>query len=176
MFKTILVANDGSAGALVAAEAASDLAVKYDADLVMVYVIPERFLVDALQRYAAMEPLRILDDVQTGDVQERMKVMAHDAAQHDDNITRSSEQMGQHVLVIGEHVAKEKGVEKIKTYLESGDPVREVIKHAEFTNADLIVVGRSGHASAHVTSVGSTANKIIHRANCACLVVGGRHS
>ena len=175
MFKTILVANDGSEGALEATEAASDIAVKYDADLVMVYVIPERFLVDGLQRYAAMEPLRILDDVQTADIQKRMEIMARDAAQHDDTVTKSSEHMGQHVLAIGERLAKGKGVKQIKTYLESGNPAREILKHVEFSNADLIVVGRSGHSAAHVTSLGSTADKIIHRSNCTCLVVGGRH-
>ena len=172
MSNIILVANDGSANAQHATEVASAIALKNDAEIIMVYVVQERFLADALKRYAAMEPLRILDDIQTSEVQERMQAMANDAAQHDSSLRDASAHVGQHALDLGEQIARNKGVEKVQTHLEFGNPAREILQHAEFAKADLIIIGRNGHRTSEDNSLGSTANKILHGAKCSCLAVG----
>ncbi len=173
MFNTIVVANDGSENAQHATEVASDIAIKYNSEIIMVHVVEQRFITDALQRYAKMEPLRILDDIQTSEVQERMKTLAHDAAQHVDSLRESSTHMGQHALDLGEHVAREKGVKKVQTILEFGSPAREILRHANSSNADLIVTGRSGHGHhAPDPVLGSVANRVNHGAHCSYLAVG----
>jgi len=60
---------------------------------------------------------------------------------------------------------------KIQTHVLVGHPVRDIIKLATDLNADLIVVGSSGHSALYDRMIGSRAQRILHHAICPVLVV-----
>lgn len=59
----------------------------------------------------------------------------------------------------------------LRTHVRTGHPVHNVIKLATDLNADLIVVGASGHSVLYDRMIGSRAQKILHHAMCPVLVV-----
>jgi len=60
---------------------------------------------------------------------------------------------------------------KLRSHVLTGHPVRNIIKLATDLNADLIVVGASGHSALYDRMIGSRAQKILHHATCPVLVV-----
>jgi nucleotide-binding universal stress UspA family protein len=65
----------------------------------------------------------------------------------------------------------EKSHVKLLSHVLVGHPARSVIKLAKDLGADLIVVGASGHSALYDRMIGSRAQKILHHATCAVLVV-----
>lgn len=55
-----------------------------------------------------------------------------------------------------------------------GSPSRELVRHAEKTGADLIVVGTHGRTGLPHILLGSVAQKVVQRASCSVLVVPTR--
>jgi nucleotide-binding universal stress UspA family protein len=60
---------------------------------------------------------------------------------------------------------------KLRTHVLTGHPVQNVIKLATDLNADLIVVGASGHSALYDRMIGSRAQRILYHATCPVLVV-----
>ena len=60
---------------------------------------------------------------------------------------------------------------KYTTHLLKGTPYSEIIKYADESGADLIVIGTHGRTGIEHVLFGSTAEKIISRANCPVLTV-----
>jgi nucleotide-binding universal stress UspA family protein len=60
---------------------------------------------------------------------------------------------------------------QLHTHVLSGHPIRDIIKLATELQADLIVVGASGHSALYDRMIGSRAQKILHYAHCPVLVV-----
>ncbi len=65
----------------------------------------------------------------------------------------------------------EGGQVKLRAHVLAGHPVHNVIKLAIELNADLIVVGSSGHSALYDRMIGSRAQKLLHQATCPVLVV-----
>ena len=65
----------------------------------------------------------------------------------------------------------EKSHVKLLTHVLVGHPARNVIKLAKDLDADLIIVGASGHSALYDRMIGSRAQKILHHATCPVLVV-----
>jgi nucleotide-binding universal stress UspA family protein len=55
--------------------------------------------------------------------------------------------------------------------VERGNPVEEILKHAEERNCDLIVMGTHGHGTLEDVMIGSTARRIVRRSKIPVLVV-----
>jgi nucleotide-binding universal stress UspA family protein len=60
---------------------------------------------------------------------------------------------------------------QLRTHVLAGHPAHKVIKLATDLNADLIVVGASGHSALYDRMIGSRAQKILYHAMCPVLVV-----
>ena len=60
---------------------------------------------------------------------------------------------------------------KLRSHVLTGHPVHNIIKLAADLNADLIIVGASGHSAFYDRMIGSRAQKILHHATCPVLVV-----
>jgi len=60
---------------------------------------------------------------------------------------------------------------KLRSHVLAGHPVHNIIKLATDLNADLIIVGASGHSALYDRMIGSCAQKILHHATCPVLVV-----
>ncbi|MGD9150411.1 MAG: universal stress protein, partial [Desulfobacterales bacterium] len=55
--------------------------------------------------------------------------------------------------------------------VQRGNPVEEIIKSAEESNCDLIVMGTHGHSTLEDVMLGSTARRVIRRSKVPVLVV-----
>ena len=55
--------------------------------------------------------------------------------------------------------------------VQRGNPVEEILKSAEETNCDLIVMGTHGHGTLEDVMLGSTARRVIRRSKVPVLVV-----
>jgi nucleotide-binding universal stress UspA family protein len=53
----------------------------------------------------------------------------------------------------------------------AGHPVRDIVKLASDCEADLLVIGATGHSAMYERMVGSRADRIIQLAQCPVLVV-----
>jgi nucleotide-binding universal stress UspA family protein len=59
----------------------------------------------------------------------------------------------------------------LETHLLAGHPVRDIVKLAADMQADLLVIGATGHSAIYERMVGSRADRIIQLAHCPVLVV-----
>ena len=66
--------------------------------------------------------------------------------------------------------ARKEGVE-VQTHPVEGDPAEAILKVAEDTKADLIVVGNKGMTGARRFILGSVPNNISHHAPCSVIIV-----
>lgn len=62
----------------------------------------------------------------------------------------------------------------IKAYIKEGRAWEEIVKFAQRTRADLIVVGSHGYTGLKRLALGSTAERVVRHATCPVLVVRGR--
>lgn len=139
----ILVPVDFSNHATLALEEAADLAHKYQADMTVVYVIPQAIFHPDWA--ADME-----DTVDVSDITEEAKNVLTD-------MVAPYRQEG---LRITEHVL-------------SGGPYIEIVRMAKRIRADLIVMGAHGTAGAKPVLMGSVAEQVMREAPCSVLTVRG---
>lgn len=143
MFKTIIVAVDGSDHAENALRMACDIAQKYDADLHLVHT-PE---LDTTALAVGSGAFAIEPD--------KEQVAAAGKFVMD----KATETARQHKCVPAECV------------IGNGDPAHEILQQAEKTDADLIVTGRRGLGRVSSLLLGSVSQKVSHDSPCACLTV-----
>jgi nucleotide-binding universal stress UspA family protein len=67
-------------------------------------------------------------------------------------------------------LADEQGL-KLSTHVLAGHPVRIIIELARELNADLLVIGATGHSAFYERMIGSRADRIVQLAPCPVLVV-----
>jgi len=67
-------------------------------------------------------------------------------------------------------MAEEQGV-ALKTHVIAGHAVRDILTLAEDLNADLLVIGGTGHSAFYERMLGTTAARVVHMAKCPVLVV-----
>jgi nucleotide-binding universal stress UspA family protein len=60
---------------------------------------------------------------------------------------------------------------QLHTHVLAGHPVRDIVKLAAEIEADLLVIGATGHSAMYERMVGSRADRIIQLAQCPVLVV-----
>ena len=145
--KRIVVAVDFSDASLRAVDMAADLAAKYDAELMLLTVIPEFVGPDpGMQSFTGMEQIRprpIAVDMQA--MRDRLGVVTERATTV--------------------------GAGRVSSDVSIGDPAEQLLAHADAANADLIVLGSRGHGRLAGLLLGSVAQKIVTHARCAVLVV-----
>jgi len=59
----------------------------------------------------------------------------------------------------------------LKTHVVAGHAVRDIIRVAGDLEADLLVIGGTGHSRFYERMIGTTAARIVHLASCPVLVV-----
>ena len=147
MVSHILVAVDGSTHGDRALAFASDLALKYEADMTVLNVVSYASTVPlALGAYAELEGLyaesrSVLQEA--GD-----KIVAN-AAEH----------------------ASRLGVENVTPVVELGSPAQAICDTADAIGADVIVMGRRGLSDFTGFFLGSISHKVAHSADCTVITV-----
>lgn len=147
MISRILVAVDGSSHADRALAFAMDLAVKYDADLMVLNVVSYASTVPlALGAYAELE----------GIYAESRSVL---------------QTAGDKIVENAAEKARRSGVRKVTTTVELGSPAQTICDSADATGADVIVMGRRGLSDFSGFFLGSVSHKVAHSADCTVVTV-----
>jgi nucleotide-binding universal stress UspA family protein len=144
----ILVGVDGSEPSLKAVDFAADLASKYNAELIVLTVVPDFSpeVDPAVEEYARSEHI-------PGPATTLVLTLA-------DSVLDNARKM-----------AQAKGATRISTERSFGNPAQEIIAAAKDRQADLIVVGSRGHGRLSGLLLGSVAQKVISLAHCPVVVV-----
>jgi len=66
---------------------------------------------------------------------------------------------------------RESGSDAVQTTLRSGAPHHEIVRAADETNADLIILGTHGRGGLAHLLIGSTAERVVRHAPCPVMVV-----
>ena len=138
MISKILVPTDGSKISQKAAAYAIGLAKQLHASIIVTSVIDYRLLISQTMLVGRFQP----------DVQEPMGDYLREGAE------RHARQI--------KKLCEKKGV-KSKTVIKSGHPVEEIVKLAEKSKVDLIVVGSHGQSALAATVLGSVTYGVIHK-------------
>ena len=173
MFKTILVATDGSDHAKRAVGLAADLAKNYQAKLVALHVMGNDPLPDEDRRLVEVEfadEIKKFPGAVTPGVVHEVG-MPTIVGQHraKDEILRQL--IGKHLLKSVEKEIRDGGVSNVETVLEKGDPAASIIKVAVASNADLIVLGSRGLGNLGELFLGGVSNKVSHGTDINVLIV-----
>jgi nucleotide-binding universal stress UspA family protein len=171
MIKTILVATDGSEHAKKAVTLAADIADKYDSRMIVLHVFSKGPLPESLVRMAESEhitPAR--NEAPIAPSPAGQLPPAAIFAQTDDN-PEIRRYVAEHLLSQAQKVAKDKGVQDVLCVLEDGDPVKEILRHAEEDSANLIVMGSRGLGDLQGLLMGSVSHKVSQLSLCTCITV-----
>jgi nucleotide-binding universal stress UspA family protein len=176
MFKSILIAYDGSPDARTALSVASDLAVKYRSRLIIVHALMRDAPFDVLRKLATRRALTkdqrdALDHYETK-MRSAMAASGSSAASATvfppiDLV----EAIGQQLLDRARDGAAKAGVRKVTTALLAGDAADSILHHATREKADLIVLGTMGFGNFRSVVLGTVSHKVSSRASCSCLTV-----
>ncbi len=146
MISRILAAIDGSKTCHRALAVAAEIAQKFDAELVLIYVIRDMQLPDGVKKMADVELVQ----------ETRLTAM---------------QTIAQGILNDCVEMAKSAGVSNIKTEIRPGDPAGAIIRFAEGRNMDLIVLGSRGLGDLEGMLMGSVSRKVTNLSTVACLTV-----
>ena len=135
MFKSILVAIDGSAASTRALEIAAGLSEKFGAGLHLLHVVREMQV-----------PLN------PGLMEEYEKLQR----QRHDLLNSAGEQL----LNQAKRVAESKGIESVESDIGSGDPATAIVEYAAKNQIDLIVIGSRGLGRVESMLMGSVSRKV----------------
>jgi nucleotide-binding universal stress UspA family protein len=142
MYRTILLAFDGSDHAMRALDAAVELAARFEARL----------------HLAHTPQLEVPAPVIGGFVAEI------EGAPTEEDYAEAGRR-------VAEEAEARAGLEFEGIHIGRGDPAEHVLAVAERIGADLIVMGRRGVSAARALLLGSVSLKVAHGARCACLTV-----
>lgn len=173
MFKSIVVALDGSQHSNSALEAACDLAAKYDARLTLAHSLLRYASIGDVHDFAErngflseIEPH--LNDIGTAPV--AISPMGSAAAiivVPGDVLQKAGE------LFLGKakEIATKHGVADVNQRLIDGSPASAILDCAKGEDADLIVLGSRGFGDVKSLILGSVSHKVVQEANAPCLIV-----
>ncbi|MDJ1006644.1 MAG: universal stress protein [Paracoccaceae bacterium] len=171
MFKTILVAIDGSDPGARALDAAIDLAVKYSARLDILHVRMHGRPVEELERMAEVE--HIVAHVAPKALPSSLpnaSTMA-DLLAHAEHEARVVSEIADRLLDAARQNAHAAGARDVGIKSAGGDYADAILDTARDKGTDLIVMGRRGLGRVRSMLVGSVSNKVVQEAETAVLLV-----
>jgi len=148
-FKKILVPLDGSEHSKRSLETAITLAKKFEGNITLIHVYSTSILM----------PISMYDeefDVAASTEVSKLLEMIREA--------------GAEILATGRKRCEVEGI-PLKTLLEEGHAVQEIIKTAREGGFHLIVMGAKGRSKIKEILLGSVSEKVVRNASCAVMVV-----
>lgn len=175
MLKKILCAIDGSDHAEKAAQWAGELAQKFDAELILLFVVPHRLAPPELRRMAESEDVVKPERPAPLPVSPQPGLPASPLSDELGRRAGSSatiyRELGERLVDGAKWQAENSGVAKVTGLVEDGDPAHRIIETAAREQVDLIVTGRRGIGDLKGLLLGSVTHKVAQAATCACLTV-----
>lgn len=147
MIRKILVPTDGSEHGRKAVEYASDIALKYNAEIYLMHVVHETKIPEGLIEFMREEH-----------VEESPSYVY-------------LQTVGKKILGEAEEEVKEAGVKEVHSVVVQGDPAEQVIKFAKENGVDTVVMGSRGLGTLESMFLGSVSHKVSHLAPCTCVTV-----
>lgn len=146
MFKTIVLAYDGSEHAKRAFDVAAELALKFGAKLDILQVVTHQHAPKEVAAFARAERVENPDQIELA-------------------------KCGANTLAPVAAKAKARGVKAVNIEVRRGDAAAETLLYVNEAHADLVVLGRRGLGRVGGLVLGSVSAKIAGEANCAVLTV-----
>jgi nucleotide-binding universal stress UspA family protein len=174
MFKSVVLATDGSEHAMRAAADAADLAASTGARLTLVTVLPRSMTLEDLEasplakrlpREAKAEMKRLHQIMATTNNPER------DLHPWVPALPSIANALGDVILNETEKIVTRRKATKIARICEHGDPAAGILSAADKAKADVIVMGTRGLSEFRTLVLGSVSHKVLHHAKCSCLIV-----
>lgn len=144
MITQILAPIDGSENSNRALELACDLAIKYDAGLTLLQVIPS---LGAQAMVVGSAAVVVEPDLSA--LEANAKIIVDDAQEK----------------------ALKAGVKSVNVAIEVGSPANTIVQFAKSIPADMIVMGSRGLSDFEGLLLGSVSHKVSHLAKCNCITV-----
>ncbi len=146
MISNILIAVDGSKHSMKGIDVGSQIAAGVNAKLVLLHVIKEEKIPEAMREFAKAEHLELMDI----DIRKRG---------------------AQHMLAKAVDKVRANGVNDVDIEVEEGPIARMIVRRAEQNGADLIVVGSRGMGDIEGLLRGGVSHRVETLAKCPVLVV-----
>ncbi len=161
MIRTIVTPIDGSVHAQMALDMSTDLAARYDAELVLVNIgVRDDNVPEELYNAAARELKETESSGQETGVpphrSPRLRVLGY---------------LGHMLLGQARQQAESRGVKRVETVIDLGDAGERILHHAKERSADLIIMGSRGFGELKGLVLGSVSHKVFHLATCSCVTV-----
>ncbi len=172
MIKKILVPVDGSAHSVKAAELASDLAVKYGAEIVLLHVLLRGHMPEGLKKAIEIE-VGTQPGTGTGHlVNMPQQIMARVQDKKTTQLSLEAlDVIAKYVLSQVTAMCRDKGVAKVKQTVEEGNPAKIILSVAESAGVDMIVMGSRGLSDLKGILLGSVSQKVGQLSTCTCVTV-----
>lgn len=173
MFKSIVVAFDGSAHASRALEAAAKLAAREQSLLGIVYVIDADHMNLPVEIRKMGEIEHIIEPMPSLllDFENAPPNLAHNLARSSVDSQRAMLQYADFLVGQARKQAIGYGATEVEARVVTGDPAEGVVDFASERKADLIVCGSRGLGGMKKLLLGSTSHKIAQLAECSCLTI-----
>jgi len=173
MFKSIVIAFDGSRPADRALQIGAELAARDSAALGIVYVIDEShfYIADELRRMGEVEQIMDPAPQMLVNIENIPETMISNLARASGESLSAMQQYAEFLVGQAAKSATKAGARNIETSVETGDPADEVIAFARKRGADLIICGNRGFGRWKSLLLGSTSSKIAQLSECSCLTV-----
>lgn len=173
MFKSIVVAFDGSAHASRALDIGAEMAAGYEAPLGIIYVIDKSNLriPDEMRRMIEVEYLSDPKPRALIDLRSAPSALVSRMAQAGSESVNTAFEYADWLIGHAEDCARRDGATDIESRITEGDPAEQVVDFARERNADLIICGSRGMGKLKSALLGSVSNRILHLAEASCLTV-----
>lgn len=174
MYKSILVAVDGSDHARKASEFATDLAKLYGAELHVVHALAKK-VPESLQHMAELEHLIERRDTQVAGDHPANTPAGLAGALHPGADAKRLREAARAVgdLIVGDarRRAEAQGVSGVHCSIEEGDAARAILEYAKRNGCDLLVLGSRGLGDLGGLMLGSVSHKVMQLAEGTCVAV-----
>lgn len=174
MFTRILCPTDGSYHSEKALQMAIDMALKYDATLVLLHAMHRDQDLSELAHFAEVEGLSQHVDTEMKRIQsmdDRIDLVA-DPNLADRGISpRVLVELGQRFLDDAGADCDRAGLKLVETRLEDGDPANCILRCIEDEKIDCVIMGSRGLSDLKGLFMGSVSHKVANRAPCTCILV-----
>ncbi len=171
MIKKILVPVDGSKHSVRAVELASDIASKYDAEVILLHVLLRGHMSSGLKKALEIEVGK-REKKSENLINFPMEIMAEISSKKDKQLSiEELDYIGKYVLSNVALICQDNGVTKITKRVEEGSPAKTILRIAGDVQADMIIMGNRGLSELQGMLVGSVSHKVSHLAKCTCVTV-----
>lgn len=173
MFKSIVVAVDGSDQANRAIKTGAELAGQLNAKLGIVSVVDSNHMEmpEDLRRMAEVEHITSSKPKSSSSASSMSADLFQSVREASELSQRTICELSEYIVKQAARDAKEAGAKNVETSVEVGNPADMIVAYANRQDADLIVIGRRGFGQIKSLLLGSTSHKVTLLAHCSCLTV-----